>query len=148
LAIKKHDFDNGIREPKWYSAEELDCGDYICEGESNAGVLDGYCDTIYFDGNDVYFKNFVIPVRNGSFVKGTITEGDMHNGRISIPIGQEVAAGYRIVQGALDEDGYLTADTITKAFTFKIINDTIISDSVASTKGVMYFRSSKLTITM
>lgn len=34
LAIKKYDFDNGIREPKWYSAEELDCGDYICEGES------------------------------------------------------------------------------------------------------------------
>jgi hypothetical protein len=119
--------------PKMYSLKT-----FVKDGESNAGVLDGYCDTIYFDGNDVYFKNFVIPVRDGSFVKGTITQGDMHNGRISIPIGQEVAAGYRIIQGALDEDGSLTADTITKAFTFKIINDTIISDSVASTQGAMY----------
>ena len=30
-AIKKDDFDKGIREPKWYSANELDIGDYICK---------------------------------------------------------------------------------------------------------------------
>lgn len=119
--------------PKMYSLKT-----FVKDGESNAGVLDGYCDTVYFDGNDVYIKDFVIPVRDGSFVKGKITEGDMHNGRMSIPVGQEVAAGYRILQGALDEDGYLTADTTAKAFTFRIINDTIISDSVAATKGAMY----------
>ena len=30
-AIKKDDFDKGIREPEWYSANELDIGDYICK---------------------------------------------------------------------------------------------------------------------
>lgn len=30
-AIKKEDFDKGIREPKWYHAKELTKGDYICE---------------------------------------------------------------------------------------------------------------------
>lgn len=30
-AIKEKDFNNGIREPKWYSASELVEGDYICE---------------------------------------------------------------------------------------------------------------------
>ncbi len=30
-AIKKDDFDKGIREPKWYSAKDLSIGDYVCE---------------------------------------------------------------------------------------------------------------------
>ena len=30
-AIKKEDFDKGIREPKWYSAKDLSIGDYVCE---------------------------------------------------------------------------------------------------------------------
>src|SRR5574344_881737 len=126
-----------IREPKG-TPRMFSLKTFVKDGESNAGVLDGYCDTVYFDGGDVYFKDFVIPVRDGSFVKGKITEGDMHNGRISIPVGQEVAAGYLIIRGALDDDGYLTADTTAHAFMFKIINDTIISDSVAATNGVMF----------
>ena len=32
-AIKKEDWDKGIREPKWYEADELDGGDYIAELE-------------------------------------------------------------------------------------------------------------------
>src|SRR5574344_209446 len=31
-AIKKIDYDYGIRTPQWYSANELQIGDYICEG--------------------------------------------------------------------------------------------------------------------
>lgn len=30
-AIKEEDFNRGIREPKWYKADELNEGDYICE---------------------------------------------------------------------------------------------------------------------
>lgn len=33
LAVKKEDFEKGVRNPKWYEAKELECGDYICEGE-------------------------------------------------------------------------------------------------------------------
>lgn len=31
FAIKKEDFDKGIREPKWYQSDELVEGDYVCE---------------------------------------------------------------------------------------------------------------------
>ena len=31
FAIKEKDFNNGIREPKWYKADELTEGDYIVE---------------------------------------------------------------------------------------------------------------------
>jgi len=30
-AIKQEDYDKGVRTPQWYSANDLNIGDYICE---------------------------------------------------------------------------------------------------------------------
>lgn len=126
-----------FREPKG-TPHSYSLKTYVKDGESNAGVLDGYCDSAYFDGNDIYIKDLVIPVRDGSYVKGTLTSGDVHNGAFSVSLDQPIAAGFHAALGKFDEDGALTIDTKATELTFKIVNDTIVSDAVAATKGVMY----------
>jgi hypothetical protein len=106
---------------------------YVSDGQNTSGYLGGYCDTVYVDGKDVYFKNIVFLVGDGSYVKGTITNGDEHNGTITIANGQQCAKGYYAYIGGADDNGYLTVDQDTPNFTFSIRNDSIFSDNVEAT---------------
>jgi hypothetical protein len=110
---------------------------YVSDGQNTSGYLGGYCDTVYVDGKDVYFKNIVFLVGDGSYVKGTITNGDEHNGTITIANGQQCAKGYYAYIGGADDNGYLTVDQDTPNFTFSIRNDSIFSDPVEAT-GELY----------
>lgn len=126
-----------IRTPKGV-AHNMALNTFVASSEYN-GLLGGYCDTVYVDGKDVYFKNFVTLVGDGSYIKGVITSGDEHNGTITIANMQETSAGYSAVIAKTDSSGYsLIPDSTTKDFKFTIKNDTISSNPVEATGGDMY----------
>jgi hypothetical protein len=109
---------------------------FVTDGQSIKGFIGGYADTVYVDGKDVYFKNLVFLIRDGSYVKGQITAGDEHNGTITIANGQQCADGYYAWMASVDKDNNLVVDQDTPNFTFSIRNDTIVSDPVKATKDL------------
>jgi hypothetical protein len=98
------------------------------DGQNN-GFISGLADTVFIDGNDVYFHNIIYIAHQGIYIKGTITEGDSHNGTITIPNMQECANGYYACIAKLNGNN-LEPDTLTQDFKFTINNDTIKSTSV------------------
>lgn len=111
---------------------------YVNDGWSVTKWLGDYCDTVYFDDKDVYFKDIVNLASDGSYIKGTIISGDSHNGTISIENGQKCAEDKYAFVATLNAEGYLQIDSAADAFFFKINNDTIYSDSIEATNGAMY----------
>jgi hypothetical protein len=95
--------------------------------------IGNYADTIYVDGTDVYIKNLVhSQVADGSYAKGELTSGDIHNGKITFMNGVAIAQnGVRAYLAANVDDAY-DVDTTTEKFTFTIHNDTITIDSTAA----------------
>lgn len=92
---------------------------YISSDSKSWGWVAGLADTVYFDGKDVYFKDFVYLASDGCYLKGTITSGDSHNGTIEIPFGQESTSyNFEIYQ-------LLPIGTKPNALTLTISNDTI-----------------------
>jgi hypothetical protein len=109
---------------------------YVSDGQYTSGYLGGYCDTVYVDGKDVYFKDIIFLVGDGSYVKGTITQGDEHNGTITIANGQQCSGNYYAYIAGIDNEGYLTLDKETPSFTFSIRNDSIFSNAVKGMKNL------------
>jgi hypothetical protein len=92
--------------------------------------IGNYADTIYVDGTDVYIKDLVhSQVADGSYAKGQLTKGDIHNGQITFANGVDIAQGG--VKGYLanNVDGAYEVNDTTASFTFSINNDTITIDS-------------------
>jgi hypothetical protein len=101
---------------------------YINDGWNLDNYIGGLSDTIYVDGTDVYFKNIVYVAGDGSYVKGSLTSGDIHNGSITVKNGQECANGIYARVGKVTSDNTLTIDSTATEFTFSIVNDTIEAD--------------------
>jgi hypothetical protein len=133
-ATKKRANDNegAIKTPKG-TPKTYALTTYVSDGQYTEGFVGGYCDTVYVDGKDVYFKDIVFLVGDGSYVKGTITKGDEHNGTITIANGQQCSDKYYAYMAGADDKGYLTVDKETPSFTFSIRNDSIFSDNVEAT---------------
>lgn len=92
---------------------------YVSSDMDTWGWVAGKADTVYFDGNDVYFKDFVPIAADGCYLKGTITSGDSHNGTIEIKFSQETSE-YSFELYELE-----STSTSPDVLTLTISNDTI-----------------------
>jgi hypothetical protein len=120
------------------TARDYSLTEFYFRNTYRQGWLSGYADKVYFDGNDVYFKDLVYLVADGTYVKGTITSGDSHNGVITIPNMQYCSSSCRAAIATVNSNGSLIVDTTAAAFQFTIKDDTITSNAVDATGGHMY----------
>lgn len=93
----------------------------------------GYSDTIYVSNDEktVYLPDMILmPGLDTHYVKGTITEGDIHNGTITIANNQPYAYNIQnlLYVTAIEMQGFDIYLQEKDAFEFKIVNDTIKSD--------------------
>jgi hypothetical protein len=115
----------------------------------------GYSADIYVDGKTVYMNNLVISEYSKNYVKGEITEGDVHNGKISVATNQQVSSilmkdyqgnqycknlYYALLK--VGDKGNSAVDKDAKYINFDIVNDTIKSDGriivITDDKGFIY----------
>ena len=94
----------------------------------------GYSDTIYIseDEKTVYLPDLVLmPAIDTHYIKGTITEGDIHNGTITIenrqPYGYNVQNLLYVAAIEMEDFNIYLQDV--DSFEFKIVNDTIVNKS-------------------
>lgn len=103
----------------------------------SAYTFGGALTHVYYNETDetVYIKNLIKNVADGSYVKGALTEGDFHNGVITIPNNQlcgsfslmGLDSVYAVVMHE-NESGKMVADYDADNYTFEIRNDSIVGD--------------------
>lgn len=103
----------------------------------SAYTFGGALTHVYYNETDetVYIKNLIRNAADGSYVKGALTEGDFHNGVITIPNNQLCGSStlmgldslYAVVMHE-NENGKMVADFDAESYTFQIKNDSIVGD--------------------
>lgn len=99
--------------------------EYVSDGAWVSHYNGGVAIDIYFDGDDVYYRDIVSLTGDGEYIKGTITQGDSQNGVLTFENGAKCASDQKVYVATTDSEGYLVPDTDAKDFSFKIQNGVI-----------------------